>query len=232
MRSSAPFVEATADAIRAAGTPLRVRTTVLPGRCDQLPPITDYICQRLRPAAITVEPIYAGGRANATDCATLDDVGPMVDAFLAAEAVARSHGVALTTTGSRPGEIHGPYCNIFRDVLNLVPGGAATACFKTQSASDTLERRVRIGAPDATRTSFALDARRITRLRDELDSWPDCARCFNRFHCVRTCPDRCPVDGPPSSDSFRCRFQRTLTTRRLRQLADGLNEREEGAIAL
>ena len=33
-------------------------------------------------------------------------------------------------SGTRPDEVHGPYCNVFRQTINLVPGDVAVACFK------------------------------------------------------------------------------------------------------
>ncbi len=228
MHSSTPFVESTADVIHEVGTPLHVRTTVLPETYQFLADITEYLCRRLRPAQLAVEPIYIGGRATRAACPTLDDAVPMAEAFLEAEAIARSHGVRWETSGSRLGEVHGAYCNVFRNVLNLVPGGAATACFKTQDTVSTMEQGVAIGAPSPDRRRFVLNEARVDALRAALDPRPGCDGCFNRFHCVRTCPDQCPVAGPVTRDSFRCRFQQAMTMGRLRTAAAGL-DRADGA---
>jgi hypothetical protein len=41
-----------------------------------------------------------------------------------------------------------------------------------------------------------------------------CADCFNRYHCARACPDRCPAFGAQAArerePGFRCRVQRLL----------------------
>ncbi|MGE5460254.1 MAG: radical SAM protein [Solirubrobacterales bacterium] len=215
--SSTPQVEATADAIRAVGTPLHVRTTVLPAKVDRLPEIAEYLCSRLGPREIAAEPVYVGGRATARDVPAPEDAERMVDAFEAAEAVAISHGVAWTTSGSRPGEVHATYCNVDRDVLQLVPGGAAVACFKAQDATSARRAGLAVGARVGAR--FELDQRAVARVRERTAEWPACRACFNRFHCVRSCPDVCPAVGTAASDGFRCRFQRLLTLRRLTSIA-------------
>jgi sulfatase maturation enzyme AslB (radical SAM superfamily) len=215
--SSTPHVEATADAIRAAGTPLHVRTTVLPANADRLPEISEYLCSRLGPREIAAEPVYVGGRTTARDAPAPEDAEPMVDAFEAAEAVAISHGVAWTTSGSRPGDVHGAYCNVDRDVLQLVPGGAASACFKTQDAVSARRTGLAVGARVGAR--FELDERAVARVRQRAAERPACRACFNRFHCVRSCPDVCPALGAAAPDGFRCRFQRLLTLRKLTSLA-------------
>jgi pyruvate-formate lyase-activating enzyme len=215
--SSTPQVEATADVIRATGTPLHVRTTVLPAHMDRLPEIAEYLCSRLGPREIAAEPVYVGGRTTAADAPAPEDAEPLVDAFEAAEAVAISHGVAWTTSGSRPGEVHGTYCNVDRDVLQLVPGGVAVACFKTQDAASARRSGLAVGAGVGAR--FELDERAVAWVRQRTTEWPACRACFNRFHCVRSCPDLCPAVGTAASDGFRCRFQRQLTLRRLRSLA-------------
>jgi pyruvate-formate lyase-activating enzyme len=215
--SSTPQVEATADAIRAVGTPLHVRTTVLPTSADRLPEIAEYLCSRLGPREIAAEPVYVGGRATTRDVPAPEDAEPMVDAFEAAEAVATSHGIGWTISGSRPGEVHGTYCNVDRDVLQLVPGGAAVACFKAQDAVAARRTGLAVGARVGTR--FELDERAVARVRERTTEWLACRACFNRFHCVRSCPDVCPAMGTATSDGFRCRFQRLLTLRKLNSLA-------------
>ncbi len=228
MRSSTPFVESTADVIHEVGTPLHVRTTVLPETYEFLTEITEYLCRRLRPVQLTMEPVYVGGRATQAACPTLDDAVPMAEAFLAAEAIARSHHVRWETTGSRLGEVHGAYCNVFRNVLNLVPGGVATACFKTQNTVSTMEQGVAIGAPSPDRRRFVVDEAGVEALRAVLDPRSGCDGCVNCFHCVRTCPDQCPAAGPVTRDSFRCRFQQAMTMGRLRSAAAGV-KRTDGA---
>jgi pyruvate-formate lyase-activating enzyme len=215
--SSTPQVEATADAIREAGAPLHVRTTVLPGNAERLPEIAEYLCSRLGPREIAAEPVYVGGRTTARDAPAPEEAESMVDAFEAAEAVAISHRVAWTTSGSRPGEVHGTYCNVDRDVLQLVPGGVAGACFKTQDAASARRTGLAVGARVGAR--FELDERAVARVRERTTEWPACRACFNRFHCVRSCPDVCPAVGRAATDGFRCRFQRLLTLRRLASLA-------------
>lgn len=217
--SSTPHVEATADAAHEAGTPLHVRTTVLPRNAGRLAEVVEYLCTRLRPDEIAAEPVYVGGRTTAADAATSQDAEPMVEAFLAAEAATAARGVTWRTSGSRLGEIHGPYCHVNRDVLQLVPGGVAAACFKTQDAAAARRAGLDIGAPAPGEPRFTFDAARVAELRRRLAELAGCRDCFNRFHCARSCPDACPALGASARGGFRCRFQRLLTLRRSETIA-------------
>lgn len=216
---STPFVERTAAAVRDAGTPLHIRVTITSRTLHHQPDITRYICERLAPDEIHVEPLYVGGRARPESALQPGQALAFVDGLVKARQVAAHYGVRLRTSGSRIGELHGPYCNVFKDVLQLVPGGVATACFKTSQAreSDTLGATIGRVRGDV----LDLENRRITSLRRQLGDWPDsCGTCFNRFHCTRGCPDSCPLESAAELSHFRCEIQRLLAQRALDDLAD------------
>ena len=229
-RPSTPFVERTAAAVRNEGTPLHVRVTITSQTLHHQAEITRYVCERLTPDEIHVEPLYVGGRARPETALQPGQALAFVDGFLEARQVAATFGMALRTSGSRIGELHGPYCNVFKDVLQLVPGGVATACFKTSDARESDARGMTIGR--AHGDILALESRRITSLRRLLDAWPDpCSTCFNRFHCARGCPDSCPLEPQAGLSHFRCQVQLMLTQRALDDLAEvmwnGRNSRQD-----
>jgi sulfatase maturation enzyme AslB (radical SAM superfamily) len=214
---SAQFVERTARILREEGCPFHVRATITPHTMHRQAEIANYVCQQLSPQEIHLEPVYLGGRADAAQGFDARQAGEFVGHWVQAQEMARQHGIPLTTSGSRPGSLHGPYCNVFRSVLNLVPGGLATACFKTTSASQALDTGTAIGCLDVHSGRFEIDRRRIQTLRRQLGVLPAaCSDCLNRYHCVRGCPDRCPLESGGAQrdnlpESFRCRMLKSLT---------------------
>jgi sulfatase maturation enzyme AslB (radical SAM superfamily) len=222
-------LERTAHILRQEGCRLHVRTTITGATLHRQAEIADYICQQFSPEEIHFEPVYLGGRTGAATGLTAQQAGEFVTHFLEAREIARKHDILLITSGSRPGSIHGPYCHVFRSVLNLVPGGVATACFKVTNAAQVREKGAVIGAPNGETGRFEIDHLRVQELCQQLDTLPPaCAGCFNRYHCVRECPDHCALDDdtPQSRDSsvpgFRCRVQKALAYTTLREVAEAL----------
>ena len=226
-RGSTLAIERTAQIVRRAGTSLHVRVTVTPLTLHHQAEIVRYICERLEPDEISLEPLYIGGRAGSADCFHADQAAAFVDRLSEARQVAATFGVPLRTSGSRIGELHGPYCNVLRDVLQLVPGGVATTCFKTSSDRESDARGTTIGRTQ--NDVMVLEPRRITLLREILGAWPEsCADCFNRFHCSHGCPDSCPIEPRAGPSDFRCRVQMTLAQRTLDDLAAALWQSRRG----
>ena len=215
--SSARIVERTAHILREEGCPFHVRATITPETVHRQAEVADYVCQQLSPQEIHLEPVYMGGRTDATNGLDARQAAEFVACWVEARKVSRQHGIPLTTSGSRPGSLHGPYCNVFRSVLNLVPGGLATACFKITKAPLALEVGAAIGSLNVKSGRFEIDHPRVQALRQQLGAFPAvCSDCLNRYHCVRGCPDICPLeDGVDQSGgletSFRCRMLKSLT---------------------
>lgn len=222
------ILERTAYILREEGCRLHVRTTITGATLHRQVEIADYICQQFSPEEIHFEPVYLGGRTSTATKLGAHQAQEFVTHFLQARELARKHGISLLSSGSRPGSIHGPYCHVFRHVLNLVPGGVATACFKVTDAAQVRERRVVIGTLNPETEHFEIDHPQVQGLRRQLDATPpECAGCFNRYHCARECPDHCPLDDACfSHDSaepgFRCRVQKALTYATLRETAERL----------
>ncbi|MBC8248848.1 MAG: radical SAM protein [Anaerolineales bacterium] len=226
------IVERTGHILRQEGCRLHVRTTITSATLRRQAEIAAYICQQFSPEEIHFEPLYIGGKTSATDGLLAHQAHDFVVHFLEARQIAREHGILLMTSGSRPGSIHGPYCHVFRSVLNLVPGGVATACFKVTDATQAKdkEKGVAIGALNSATGRFEIDLSRVQELRRRLDVIPaHCADCFNRYHCVRECPDQCPLESDDLCDrsstpepGFRCQMQKALTYATLRETAEAL----------
>ena len=177
---------------------LILRVTVLPENFSRIPEIAAYCAEKFGADEIRLEPVY-----HRNTPAELAD--EFCDHYLKAKAETPGN---LLYSGSRIDEIHGRYCQIFRQVLHLVPPAGVSACFTVSSQEQAEERG--LDEPE--------DEALFERLSVED---PGCAQCFNRFHCARGCPDVCPVLTPALSDagSFRCRVNRTLAEAELLETA-------------
>ena len=260
-QNSAPYVENSARIWREQGIPFHVRVTITPQSVARQSEIAHYLCQILKPAAIHVEPVYGVGRA--TPSMTLHDAEEFVIAFLAAQQVAQQYGLRWQYSGSRVNEIHGPYCHLFRQVLNLIPGDTATACFKITQAEQAKAAGVQLrtyalwpvcpqshseygqetgsSSPVSSRLCsdpgeypFLLDKRQIDYLRQVLFPLPEqCRDCFNQYHCVRGCPEVCPLDDAAAGiPAFRCQLQKTLTQARLDQITAQVRDQINAGIII
>jgi len=150
------MIEQTANIIHQAGKPLHVRVTLTPASFRRQPEIAAYISEELRPQEIHVEPVYRAGRVKSGDCFTPEQADEFVGAFLEARSIAQYYSIPWLTSGSRPWEVHGPYCQVFRNVLHLIPGSAATACFKTIDAGQADQQHLAIAVSAATRAILSL----------------------------------------------------------------------------
>ena len=226
-RPTLHLLERTAHILEDAGTPFQVRATITAASLHQQAEIAGYLCQEIRPQTIRFEPVYLGGRQGEADDLNPQHATEFVDQFLQARAVARQYGIPLTISGSRPDSVHGPYCNVFRQVINLVPGGVATACFKAVDADQVRRRGACTGSLDPTTGRFEIEHDHIQTLRHRLAVLPPaCNDCFNRYHCVRGCPDLCPLEDDldmlaagAGLPGFRCLYQKSLAAALLAERA-------------
>jgi sulfatase maturation enzyme AslB (radical SAM superfamily) len=221
------IVERTAHVLREEGVEFQVRTTITGASLHRQADIANYICQQFSPEEIHFEPVYIGGRTSIATGLGAHQAGDFVKHFLEARKIARQYGIRLLCSGSRPDSIHGPYCHVFRHTLNLAPGDVATACFKVTDVAHVVEKGAAIGAMNRRTGRFEIDQSRVQELRRQLGPIPPrCADCFNCYHCVRECPDRCPLDKKTSEvspePSFRCRTQKALAYATLRETAENL----------
>jgi uncharacterized protein len=224
-RSSVEQVERTAAVIRGSGKPLYIRATITSQTIDRMPEIAAYLCGVLQAREVRVEPVFQGGRTRLEDAIPSDQAERFCSAFLEARRVAAMYGSRWSSTGSRPGENHGRYCQVFRNVLQLVPGNGVSACFKvgTDPQAQTTGLDIRKRATDG----FAVDIDRVHALQTNLSKEdPACETCFNRYHCARGCPDHCPADlhrqVHSAAGDLRCTVNRMLTSALLQERAEHL----------
>lgn len=208
----------TARILRENGVPLHVRVTLTGASALRQAEICRYLCENVFPRVVGVEPVYLGGRADSSMLIRNENLDGLIESFFEARAEAQRYGAVWQVSGARPSEIHGPYCNVFRQVLQLVPEGVASACFKDVSAAGTCERGTAIGLFNG---DLRLDDERVNALRAAFSRPRECEACFLGYHCAYNCPNACLLKDERSSDVL-CQMLKRIFSRRLIELGGEL----------
>lgn len=206
------MVVRTARLLAEEGASFAVRATVTAGNGHRVPELARWLREELGAAVIRFEPAYLG--AASADAAEVD---AFAAAFWQARQWARSCGVVVETSGVRIDEVHGPFCNPLRNVLQLVPGGTASACFIASGTATPGERALRLAEPPADGDGYRPAEPRVIALRQRaMRRHRQCADCFNVCHCTADCPDTCyALADHGSVGGARCQLNRQLGARQL-----------------
>ena len=214
------MVERTARAFAASGAEFHVRATITPATVRRQAEIVAYCCVRLGARTVRFEPAYDG--RHSPSHFRPEDAEEFVHHFLAARDLARARGCELHVTGVRVDEIHGPYCNPLREVLQLTPDGAVSACFLAAGNQDPEDAALALGYFEPTTGEFVINQHRAAALRRQAARIPSrCEACVNVYHCARDCPDVCLLAGDQSGqqrEGFRCRTQKLLGLHFIREM--------------
>jgi oxygen-independent coproporphyrinogen-3 oxidase len=201
-------VERSARLIKQAGAALHVRATITPRTAHRQRELAQYF-HTLGADEVRLEPVYAlPAEDNDILVFAESDAPKLAAAFLDAEAWANTVGLGLSCSLVRLDELHGPFCDVHRQTLHLIPDGRVVSCFFAVNGGDHV-----IGHFDAAADRFVLDQARIAALRAASAVLPAaCRTCINVYHCSRGCPDRCLTTGQ-SGDSWRtrCTLARAIT---------------------
>jgi uncharacterized protein len=218
--NSLPWIFRTVRLIHEAGKELHIRSTLTSNIFNRQEEIAQYLCSSLHPSEIHVEPVYLAGRAANNKTPGKKDAETFVENFFTAKRTAWSFGVKWTTSGTRPGEIHGPHCHVFRQVLNLTPEGLATNCFKEVLSERITLSGALIGSYAPEKASYAIHSEHAQSLQKQLGIVPiSCQSCFNQFHCTLGCPDHCPDQSDLNPEGFRCQVNQKLVMKTLTEMA-------------
>jgi len=222
--TTSALVERTARILTDAGAEITVRVTVTPATVNRQSEIVDYLRGRLGARRIRFEPVYRGRGAGGRHFLP-EDADEFVKHYIRAAEAARAHGCELHTSGARPGDIHGPYCNPLRNVVQVGPDGSVSACFLDAGSRAPGDARLELGRMGTQSGELKIDGRRAAELRRNAAAIPaHCEACVNIYHCARGCPEVClatAVDRSGGQEGFRCRVQRGLAIWRIRQMARG-----------
>jgi sulfatase maturation enzyme AslB (radical SAM superfamily) len=229
-RSSLAFVVRSAKRIMSAGKTLQLRVTLKPQDIEVQPEIAAYLCEMFHPNRIHVELVYRGGRADRGLMLGHADIQQFLDAFITARNVAAKYGCKWILSGSRPNEIHMAYCHPFRQVLNLVPGDVASACFKVVNLDQAASQNLVIGRYDAHTDQFRVDDEHIQSFRSNYEIPDKCSKCFLAYQCSQCCPDACPANHA-EDDSPLCEIAQRLAIQAIGELAAQIRPLPAGEMA-
>ena len=212
---TSPFVERTARILRGHRTRFTVRTTITRATMTRQQEIAKYIAKKLGPQEIRFEAAYGSNQFRAEDAVVF------FQHFQKAKLAVKAEGIPMGLSGSRLNEIHGPDCNIFKNVLNLTPGNAASACFLHDSAEYIIG--------DNRDHGFSVHPETLPVLKHRLWDFPEeCKSCINLFHCVKLCPDTCSLQFRDHKidprKTFRCRLQLLDSLQQIRETADQIKQ--------
>lgn len=216
-RSSSATVARTARALLDTDAILEIRTTITPATVCRQEEVVAFFLRRVGTCRVRFEPVY---RQQGNLGFSPEMAQQFVHHFLAAQSRARAAGMSLEYSGMRPDEVHGPFCEVHRQVLHLTPDGEISGCFFCIGQGDADEKIARVGRFDPTSDQVVLDHAAIARHRLCTGKIPDaCRDCPVSFHCARGCPEECELqraeqDTLPrhqgNAAAFRCQVHRGL----------------------
>ena len=204
-------IKNTLSVLRAEGCYPVCRTTVTPQHTQYLSEIVQFLGEELDFRFIQIEPVY-----HLNNKPEAFSAKEFAENLLMARTVAREMGSDIIYSGYRPDEIHGPYCNILKNVLSMTPDLKALTCGFDRPNSKYSE----IGAYDPKQDFWVLNQERIADIKEKLALYPEvCKECSVVEHCVRGCPDFCILDCDIKQevadcstliDKPRCQINRAL----------------------
>ena len=208
-------VERTMTVLKQQDCPFHVRVTITYDTVDRQEEIVTYIADRFRPDEIRIEPVYIN--VSGEDTIESTHVDSFINSFLKAKSAGARYGIAVSTSITRPNALYGPYCNVLRRVLNLVPGDIATSCFLASHPEEIVSKKLMAGWFDLKDNAFRIDKENIKSLITRCANHPVTCDCLCSYQCTYGCPDRCLIDlsKPIISDEkgladFRCSVNRRL----------------------
>jgi sulfatase maturation enzyme AslB (radical SAM superfamily) len=213
-------VERTARRLVECGVEFHIRATITPASVDRQPEVVAYCIDQLGARVVRFEPAYQAHTASPAFFQA-EDAERFVAGFLDARRVAHQLGGELHVSGVRVDEIHGPYCNPLRDVLQIAPDGVGSACFLTADGDRADDAEMGLGRYDVVSGTFVIDHGRAAQLRRRAARIPTrCESCVNLYHCARDCPDTCVITADQhrlEQPGFRCRVQKLLAHQLIRE---------------
>jgi pyruvate formate-lyase activating enzyme-like uncharacterized protein len=208
-RNGAPTsgkVRDTVELLKALGKPPACRVTVTRENVDGMVEMARFLLVELGLTDVQFEPVYSHPDQY-------PDPEKFAQGLVGARGLARRCGGVAFYSGYRPGETHGPYCQTSRHVLFVTGNGTASACLFHEC--ETSDSPFFVGAHSPKDNVFAIAQQRIDEIEAAVARLPEaCQDCAVRDHCVRGCPDFCPLDiackERDVTQTLRCRINRLL----------------------
>ena len=215
-RAMSRYVERTMEILTRKKRPFHVRVTVSARTLDLQARIVSYLTRNFGPEEIRIEPLYANSSCEPSFKGA--DAAAFAAGFLDAREKGRAVGVGVTTSITRPSDVYGPYCNVLRQVFNLVPGDVGTACFLESRPENIATRGLMTASFDPAANRFRINNDLIRSLMIRCADRPArCNTCLCSFQCTYGCPDHCildvssqTADFSETGGAFRCRVNKML----------------------
>ena len=207
-QGSSAQVERSLRRIDAAGFPYGIRVTVTADQIANLSDSIRHICSNFNAQRVQVEPAYQLGRWN--DAAS-SETESFIEAFPAAELVAKEHGRSLLFSAARVGALTNHFCGITQDSFALSPDGNVSACYEVFSEDNPFSGSFFYGRPNGTGYEFNLPVLNNLR-RQAVQHREFCSGCFAKWTCAGDCYHKSlTVNGPGEfAGSDRCHITREL----------------------
>ena len=210
---SSGLIEKTAQTILSAGGTIEARVTITPETIFLQSEIVSYINDTLGIQSIRFEPAYWLSNKQIKGF-TPDMADDFVRYFISAQKLAGSLNCRLSFVNNRLNELHGTYCNIFRQVLHIIPEGVPTSCFFCVDTTLQGGPKLKIGEYRPLLNTFELDQLQINKHRRTIsEKTNSCSNCINMYHCTRGCPEKCPLSSKHKDNKaflFRCHAQQQI----------------------
>jgi radical SAM additional 4Fe4S-binding domain len=192
-----------------AGFPYGIRVTVTADQIAKLSDSIRHICSNFNAQRVQVEPAYQLGRWN--DAASSES-GNFIEAFRAADLVAKEYGRSLFYSAARVGALTNHFCSITQDSFALSPDGNVSACYEVFSEDNPLSPSFFYGRPSGGGYKFNLPVLNNLR-RQAVQHREFCSGCFAKWTCAGDCYHKSlTVNGPGEfAGSDRCHITRELT---------------------
>lgn len=208
---------------------LQIRATIQRSHLYRMEDIAGFLWDRFRPGTIRFEPAYEPVCHGAVSAPSdQKDALHFASGFFCTREACRCAGTELTCSALMPWGLRGPYCNINRNALNLIPGDHITACFKHSRAVQAVREGLLLGHYDRIRDSLSIDPEKVEALQAAGRKIPaGCHSCFNRFHCTFSCPDSCLLDATTKGDpepGYRCYLQRALSFEEIARAGESIEK--------
>ena len=209
-RGSSDIVLATLRAFDRAGFRYSIRMTVAAEAASRLAQSVAFICRRLRPRGIQVEPLYRMGRGrDAADAET----AVFIEAFRAARRTSEKAARLLRFSGARLGMLTNRFCGVANDNFCVSPAGNISACHEVAGERQPFAERFFYGRPSAGASGYDFDESVYTALRAHtVGRLEYCAGCFAKWSCAGDCYHKALHSDPAEfAGAGRCEVIRALT---------------------
>lgn len=188
---------------------LKVRTTVTRHTVEHLEDIAGYFAT-FGIRHVEMMPVFPAPTGQ-NQLSLAPGKAAFVYHFLKARHLSRQHGMTLHYPGSRMEDTHDRFCTFLQDNLSLGQDGSVLGCFLVQNGREEAGKPFIFGQAKVEDDQIQVDWQGLENLAQAVkdqEGW--CEGCFNRLHCAKGCPERCPVTPALGLDPPDCLVEKRI----------------------